>query len=212
MSDLIREAAIGQIIRFVTNKKYLQYPEEKEDFVNPNVYSNPDVLLGPKTISEEDSTKDTPSRTPALTPANELPDQVESLGSTTMNSNVELEKAETQFEGIRPAPAGPRGYPNTLGIRRTKTREETLPFTNERIEVERIATIERAASSPIVPAVTNQGDILVDWYTTDVASNPQNWSLGEKNFATFILWQLSLLYSLSDFIRSKLIIVVSIYS
>ena len=188
MSDLIREAAIGQIIRFVTRNKYLQYPEEKADFVIPNVYANPDVLFNPKTIPEEDSTEETPGRTPAQTPGKELSDPGESLDSTTMNSNPDLEKAETQFEGIRAAPSGPHGYPNTLGIRRTKTREETLPFTDERMEVERIATIERAASSPIVPAVTNQGDILVDWYTTDDPSNPQNWSLGKKNFATFILW------------------------
>ena len=188
MADLIREAAIGQIIRFVTRNKFLQYPEERPDFVVPNVYANPDVLFEPKTIPEEDSSKETPTRTPAQTPATELPDPGDSLDSTTMNSTADLEKAETQFEGIRAAPTGPHGYPNTLGIRRTKTREETLPFTNERMEVERIATIERAASSPIVPAVTNAGDILVDWYTTDDPSNPQNWSLGKKNLSTFILW------------------------
>jgi DHA1 family multidrug resistance protein-like MFS transporter len=175
------------MIRFVTKNKYLKYPEEKADFAIPNVYANPDVLLEPKTILK-DSTKDTLSRKPAQTPGNKLSGPVESLDSTAMNSNADLEKAETQFEGIRPAPAGPRGYPNTLDIRRTKMREETLPFTNERMEVERIATIERAASSQIAPAVTNQGDTLVDWYTTDDPSNPQNWSLGKKNFATFILW------------------------
>src|SRR2546421_6575787 len=43
MADLIREAPIGQIIRFITKNRYLQYPEEKPDFQCPSSYSNPDA-------------------------------------------------------------------------------------------------------------------------------------------------------------------------
>ncbi|KJZ78050.1 hypothetical protein HIM_02687 [Hirsutella minnesotensis 3608] len=35
MADLIRDAPLGQVIRWVTNKRYLQYPEEKADFKFP---------------------------------------------------------------------------------------------------------------------------------------------------------------------------------
>lgn len=44
MSDLIREAPIGQIIRFISRNKYLQYPEEKPDFQLPEAYR--DALEG----------------------------------------------------------------------------------------------------------------------------------------------------------------------
>ena len=38
MSDLLRESALGQLIRLVTRNKVLQYPEEKADFVLPASY------------------------------------------------------------------------------------------------------------------------------------------------------------------------------
>ncbi len=40
MADIIRDAAIGQFIRWVTNNRYLQYPEEKADFQLPEAYAN----------------------------------------------------------------------------------------------------------------------------------------------------------------------------
>ena len=39
MSNLIREAILGQIIRFVTRNKYLQYPEERPDFQLPESFA-----------------------------------------------------------------------------------------------------------------------------------------------------------------------------
>ncbi len=38
MADLIRDAAIGQFIRWATNNRYLQYPEEKPDFQLPQAW------------------------------------------------------------------------------------------------------------------------------------------------------------------------------
>ncbi|TQV96559.1 hypothetical protein V2A60_003052 [Cordyceps javanica] len=40
MADIIRDAAIGQIIRWVTGNRYLQFPEEKPDFKLPEAYAN----------------------------------------------------------------------------------------------------------------------------------------------------------------------------
>ncbi|KAH7136509.1 major facilitator superfamily domain-containing protein [Dactylonectria macrodidyma] len=46
--DLLRESAMGQLIRFVTRNKYLQYPEEKPDFELPEPWliliNNPDAV------------------------------------------------------------------------------------------------------------------------------------------------------------------------
>lgn len=60
MSDLMREAPIGQIIRFITRNKYLQYPEEKPGFELPDAYRN--VLEGKPSPSESDSNLTPPSQ------------------------------------------------------------------------------------------------------------------------------------------------------
>ena len=183
MSALIREAAIGQIIRYVTKKRFFKYPEEEEGFVIPDAYANPDALLNPKDIQKEstgESIADPSNPSPeAATPSTERRES-----EANLQNNYDLEKAETQYQ---PISTGPGSSPYAH-ITRTKTREETLPYTNERLEVERVATLDRAVTRPIVPQVTNRGEILVDWYTTDDPDNPLNWSAGKKKFATIILW------------------------
>ena len=57
MADLIRDAPIGQLIRFLTKNKYLQYPEERADFKLPEPWQqlvdNPNAVVdeGPVTSS-----------------------------------------------------------------------------------------------------------------------------------------------------------------
>jgi DHA1 family multidrug resistance protein-like MFS transporter len=181
VNALVRDAAIGQIIRYVTRNKYLKYPEEEVDFVVPESYSNADALLQKVKSTAPESSADSDGETPGA----EQPDATAYEEIHTGNPNEDLEKAETHAESLK---IGRTNTSGALGIKRTKTREETLAYTSERFEAERIATIERAATRPIVPAVTNNGDILVDWYTTDDDSNPQNWSLNKKNFSSFIIW------------------------
>ena len=38
MEEMLRDSAIGQIIRFLSKDKLLQYPEERPDFVLPEAY------------------------------------------------------------------------------------------------------------------------------------------------------------------------------
>jgi DHA1 family multidrug resistance protein-like MFS transporter len=38
MKDLIREAPVGQLLRFITGNRVLLYPEEQPDFVLPDFY------------------------------------------------------------------------------------------------------------------------------------------------------------------------------
>lgn len=58
MADLIRDAPIGQIIRWVTRNRVLLYPEERPDFQCPSTYKNPD---GSEVDSEKTVRKDDPS-------------------------------------------------------------------------------------------------------------------------------------------------------
>jgi DHA1 family multidrug resistance protein-like MFS transporter len=49
---------------------------------------------------------------------------------------------------------------------------DTIPFSEERREIEQQLEIERLKSLPIMPKQTADGIILVDWYTTDDPANP----------------------------------------
>ena len=56
--------------------------------------------------------------------------------------------------------------------------------TNSTADGSPLAHIE---SNQLVLPRTSDGTILVDWYTTNDPANPQNWSLGKRNFVCLIL-------------------------
>ncbi|TLS28817.1 hypothetical protein PpBr36_01029 [Pyricularia pennisetigena] len=67
------------------------------------------------------------------------------------------------------------------------------------------AAMQRVQSIPIVPMTTRSGDILVDWYTTDDAENPLNWSRTRKAMVTailciytFVVYMSSAIYTTSE--------------
>lgn len=122
MADLIRDAPLGQVIRFLTRNKVLKYPEEFPSFEVPRQY---EVQL----ISE----KPLPSGAP--------------YEATSFD-----ETSERDLED--------------LTMRRTKSRAETAPYSDERVQVEQQLAIQRTKSTPIVPSKTADGVVLVDWYTT----------------------------------------------
>jgi hypothetical protein len=49
LSDMVRDAPLGQVIRWATKNRYLQYPEEKADFKLPDCWldlmNHPDLPL-----------------------------------------------------------------------------------------------------------------------------------------------------------------------
>ncbi len=161
MSDLIREAPVGQLLRFVTRNKVLPYPEELPGFQLPESYNT--ILNAPdveKSVSRSDSEE------PVKAGLQDLPELRHHVTTRSVRSgDVEGQAALT----------------------RTKTRESTRPYTEERLEVEAELAVERTKTLPIVPQKTSDGTILVDWYTTDDPSNPQNWSLGKKNFVSLVI-------------------------
>lgn len=58
MSDLVREAPLGQAIRFLTRNRVFQYPEEKLDFELPETYRS--VLEGKSPLSRSGSQTPSP--------------------------------------------------------------------------------------------------------------------------------------------------------
>jgi DHA1 family multidrug resistance protein-like MFS transporter len=71
---------------------------------------------------------------------------------------------------------------NRSEIRSILTRTSTAAYTLERFKVEQAISAEKTKSIAIAPTKTRDGVILVDWYTTDDPSNPQNWPASKKGW------------------------------
>lgn len=154
MSDLIRDAPLGQAIRFLTRNKVLKYPEEKPGFELPDVYR---AVLEEKSSWSRAASSESP--TPPL--------------------DVDKERSSLERNPIKDVEAA--------RLTRTKSRTETVPYTEDRLEVEHELALERTKTKPIAPVKTSDGHILVDWYTTDDPANPLNWSNGKRGFVALIL-------------------------
>lgn len=170
MADIIRDAAIGQIIRWATNNRYLQYPEEKPDFKLPDAWND---LLEGKAVNQPRPTST------ASTIANHTSSSHNSDDETVAEPAVAL------------APIASRGS----GINN---------ITERRLEADEIHNIEKTLSLPVIPQKTKDGSILVDWYYTDDAEDPHNWTNGKRSaiallicLYTFVVYTTSAIYTTS---------------
>ena len=191
MADLIRDAPIGQIIRFITSNKVLQYPEEKPDFQCPTYYSEPEATAKAQKLA----TRSTSSTSVGL---GDDPADVEKAGvepaeperSPAAPDREALERAETvdaDLERAETAEDLERRATTRSSLARVGTKA-ALQQSHTRAELEAAfsaATLEKEPTRPIIPQTTSDGIILVDWYNTDDPDNPQNWSLGKKSIASF---------------------------
>jgi MFS transporter, DHA1 family, multidrug resistance protein len=148
MADLIRESPIGQVIRFLTRNKYLRYPEEIPGFQIP--------WEGVANAPVEEKLAD------LFDGSNQ--------GADEKNEERDAEKDLERENFARKTTT--RGTLDTgLGavetISRTRTREQTVPYSTERFATELEEQAERQQSTIIVPQKTSDGITLVDWYTTD---------------------------------------------
>ncbi len=206
MTDIIREAPLGQVIRWLTGNKYLKYPEEEADFQCPKCYSPAERDDSLSSIEENkadlelskaanrnqvgETTAKEQSRSATGEDADHRKDLLDletQKTNVTVKSNVaqhDIEKLNTQTTHV--------SVRSSIGaqpsLTRTKTREMTRSYTRERFDVEREEQSLKNLNMPIVAQRNENGDILVDWYTTDDPANPQNWSSKKKAFVAFEIW------------------------
>ena len=166
MSDLMREAPIGQFLRFVTKNKLFKYPEELPGFQLPETYNT--------MLNEHSNEKLGPSRSDSENAgAEEAPKAAEALPELTHHvTNRSIRSGDVE---------------HAAALTRTRTRESTRPYTEERLEAEAELAVERTKSIAIMPTKTSDGTILVDWYTSDDPANPQNWSNKKRFFVSLIV-------------------------
>ncbi|KAF5599104.1 H+ antiporter [Fusarium pseudocircinatum] len=142
LHDTVRDAPLGQILRFVTNNRLFKYPEEQPDFGLPVAWN--DILNTADHRTAFHTGTDTPS-----TIVNPISDQ-------------------NTIEGL------------DLEGKARDTNEPTYA----------------------TPNVTENGIILVDWYSDQDPANPQNWSNLRRAlialiicFYTFVVYLSSAIYS-----------------
>ncbi|KAJ9138825.1 Caffeine resistance protein 5 [Pleurostoma richardsiae] len=177
-SAQLRESALGGIIRLLSRNRLLQYPEEKPGFKLPDAWVQ---------IMNED---ENPSQ----------PTLFESTPATGYASSVtDDEEKQGENRDAQPYEAAP------LGLQRSKSREETVPYTEERLEVDEQHELDKTKSIPVVPRKTKDGTILVDWYYSDDPENPQNWSNMRRFLVTavlcvytFVVYMSSAIYTTSE--------------
>jgi DHA1 family multidrug resistance protein-like MFS transporter len=157
---MIREAPLGQAIRFLSRNTLFRYPEEEPDYELPPQYV---ALLK---ANEKPKLQDKESPDSEHKPSRVLGSDVSSRPRSRRHEDLDMEM---------------------LGKTTTASTTHTAPYSNERLQAERTIAIERTQSLPIVPQTTADNLILVDWYTTDDPANPQNWSTFKKCFVVFIL-------------------------
>lgn len=177
--DIFREAPLGQLIRWITSNKALPYPEELPGFELSAAYN--DARNSPEKGQEG-----------AVATRTATKQRARSSGRPRSQATVAtLRTHENDLESLQ--------------LSRTKSRLETTPFSEERLEIEAELALQRTQSRPIVPHKTSDGNILVDWYTTDDAANPQNWSNGKRFVVsliiclyTFVVYTGSAIYTSSE--------------
>jgi DHA1 family multidrug resistance protein-like MFS transporter len=157
MSDLIREAPFGQVVRWVTKNKYFQYPEEKPNFKCPHSYTCKDGEKHPHLHPQQSHKSHTADVGGDVEKQNDAPPGDVSDAPSTEPMDPSIQKLDTKTSDDSISPEVERT--ETLGLQRT----QTLPYTNERLAIEHELAIEKTKSRPIAPAVTVDGTILVDW-------------------------------------------------
>lgn len=196
MNTLIRDAPIGQLLRWATGNRVLLYPEEQPDFQCPMSYADPEAaakVQGEAIASPSSHSTALTSPDPAdekeegLEPADSDEDQPRDreLSGATGLTRPTLERLET----IR-SPVEYSRRSNEAGIvgediQRIATASEqlartgtvaTLQASRTHADLEAAftaSTLAKEPSRPVVPQRTSDGTILVDWYTTDDPENPQ---------------------------------------
>lgn len=174
MADIIRDAAIGQFIRWVTNNRYLQYPEEKPDFQLPEAYAN--ILNG---------TSSAVHRPPTF------------KSTTTLDDDAAAATDSDDAATVAAAAPAPLAHVQSH-------RSGVNNITEAALEADELHHLEKKQSLAIAPQQTKDGAILVDWYFTDDAADPHNWSNGKRNaialvicLYTFVVYTTSAIYTAS---------------
>lgn len=204
MADIIRDAAIGQVIRWVTGNRYLKYPEEKDDFKLPEPWVQ--LMNGVPITSANTSTSDASTAAEDKETGGILrsPSNGSSHGSTARGQSPQPSRAPKDEE--QATESGRRRSSAQQSVSHEHAQHSELgDMTRQRHDEDEEHELEKVKSIPIVPQTTKDGAILVDWYYTDDPDNPYNWSRNKRLLInvliclyTFVVYTTSAIYTTSE--------------
>ncbi|TKA78244.1 hypothetical protein B0A55_04789 [Friedmanniomyces simplex] len=196
--DAFRDSAVGQIIRWVAGDKVLLYPEEKTDFT----WAPLDHLLSSGDEKAQGEEEKSAARSP---PTDARSDGAQTTNNLEADDGGESEKKEdgtpSRRSSLSTEPDGE--HPSAQAASKELSRTTSRPYTPTRNDVERAPSHTSRRTNPstvLAPTKTADGIILVEWYTDDDQSNPQNWSYLKKSL---VLLQLCL-YSFAAYGASSM--------
>ncbi|KAL6880038.1 MFS general substrate transporter [Trichoderma longibrachiatum] len=182
MADLLRDTTFGVIIRWITKRKYFKYPEEQTSFHYPDLF-----------VNDHPAGATTPPHVAVGTPGEEYTDDGhrQSIGQPSTDSFSQLSDGnDLDDEALSKITSRPQ-----------MSRVGSLAALQQEYSAATLQANVRSQHSTIQPRKLETGTILVDWYTTDDADNPQNWSSGKKAFVVLQIY----LYTLAVYIGSAII-------
>ena len=171
MSDVVRDAALGYVLRTVTRGRFFAFTEDSPDFQVPDTYTD---MYTPAAKQHQGDHEHTPQRLhedaePELEKA-----EVETLTETiSQDTSIDSESTENLDPIQKMDTIDPR-----LNLEKVHTQADLERALTA-------ATTRKTHTRPIIPTRTADGMIVVDWYNTDDQANPQNWSPRKKAFVTF---------------------------
>ncbi|KAI9715912.1 MAG: hypothetical protein M1828_000539 [Chrysothrix sp. TS-e1954] len=176
MLDTIRDAAVGQVIRFITRNKYLKYPEEEDGYQLPAQYK-----LAEKSGPMEGGIEETDESSITEIPEGEKEEREE---AEKPEEHEEMEKLDTvrsrkSTRSTRSA-RSLHSVPSHVALSRSHTQQDLERHISH-------SSLKKSDTQIIHPTVTNKGDILVDWYDTDDPANPQNWGSLKKGLIALLI-------------------------
>ncbi|KAM0453098.1 hypothetical protein ACHAPV_009213 [Trichoderma viride] len=186
MAALVRGSAFGVLVRWITKRERLKYPDEKADFQYRDLYMSegPREPTPPPTLrvvnhSQEDLRHD--EQSPPVAPASQ---ETSSL-STEEENELDPDCQVLSHIVSRPRMSHVDSYASL-----------EKAYTDAALQAN-----AREQRSTIQPKKLENGTIVVDWYTTDDHENPQNWSSRKKLFVVLQIY----LYTLAVYIGSAII-------
>ncbi|KAJ5493072.1 Caffeine resistance protein 5 [Penicillium diatomitis] len=185
MASVVRDAPFGQLVRYLTNNKYFQYPEERPDFELPEVWR--------QLISDSACT------TATFGKSEKLP-----LGQPTLAAQGDAAAAARKEQTLGSEDSVDSESEAATEVIDHVSSRHSFEYTQSRLEADEVHEIEKTKSIPIQPKKTKDGTILVDWYFTDDQENPHNWSNKKRALLTtliclytFVVYTTSAIYTAS---------------
>ncbi|KAK4501470.1 hypothetical protein PRZ48_007279 [Zasmidium cellare] len=220
MSDLIRDAPIGQLIRWVTKNRVLLYPEERPGFECPLSYTDPEAAAKAQRSQLTSHTNTNASLPEKGDPEKDDPIDAEKAHQEAAEDDVPQEQphvlcidrptlqsiptARSDLERNATNRSSLAELTNTKSRISRKGTRATLQQSKTREDLEEAfaaSTLAKEPTRPIIPQRTSEGYILVDWYTEGDPENPQNWSAGKKFLASLMIY----LYTTAVYMGSSII-------